>query len=74
MDPAFAAERKDLVDAARRELERLPDDRRAAVEMKIVDGLTFREVADALGVPLGTVAFWVRQSLDAIAEKLRHLR
>jgi RNA polymerase sigma-70 factor (ECF subfamily) len=73
-DPADAAERKDLVEAARRELESLPDARRAAVEMKIVEGLTFREVADALGVPLGTVAFWVRQSLDAIAERLRHLK
>lgn len=73
-DPARAAERRDLVEAARRELEKLPDDRRAAVEMKIVEGLTFREVAEALGVPLGTVAFWVRQSLDAIAEKMRHLK
>ncbi len=73
-DPALSAERKDLVEAARRELERLPDDRRAAVEMKIIDGLTYREVAEALGAPLGTVAFWVRQSLDAIAERLRHLQ
>lgn len=73
-DPALAAERRDLVEAARRELKKLPDDRRAAVEMKIVDGLTFREVSEALGVPLGTVAFWVRQSLDAIAERMRHLR
>ncbi len=73
-DPALAAERADLVEAARRELERLPDDRRAAVEMKIIDGLTYREVAEALGAPLGTVAFWVRQSLDSIAEKLRHLK
>jgi len=73
-DPALAAERKDLVEAARKELKRLPDDRRAAVEMKIIDGLTYREVAEALGAPLGTVAFWVRQSLDAIAERLRHLQ
>lgn len=73
-DPALAAERRDLIEAARRELERLPDDRRAAVEMKIIEGLTYREVAEALGAPLGTVAFWVRQSLDSIAEKLRHLK
>jgi RNA polymerase sigma-70 factor (ECF subfamily) len=73
-DPAFAAERRDLVDAAREELEKLPDIRRAAVEMKVLEGLTFREVAEALDTPLGTVAFWVRESLDAIAERLRHLR
>jgi RNA polymerase sigma-70 factor (ECF subfamily) len=73
-DPALAAERNDLVEAARAELQKLPDQRRAAVEMKIVEGLTYREVAHALGVPLGTVAFWVRESLDAIAARLRHLK
>jgi RNA polymerase sigma-70 factor (ECF subfamily) len=73
-DPAFAAERRDLVEAARAELEKLPDNRRAAVEMKIIEGLTYREVAEALGAPLGTVAFWVRQALDSIAERLRHLK
>jgi RNA polymerase sigma-70 factor (ECF subfamily) len=73
-DPAVAAERNDLVEAARAELEKLPDLRRAAVEMKIVEGLTFREVAEALDTPLGTVAFWVRESLEAIAARLRHLR
>jgi RNA polymerase sigma-70 factor (ECF subfamily) len=73
-DPAREVERRDLIAAARAELARLPDRRRAAVEMKILDGLTYREVADALDAPLGTVAFWVRESLDAIAERLRHLK
>lgn len=74
LDPAFAAEKKDLIVAVRKELQRLPEQRRAAVEMKIVDGLTYRETSEALGVPLGTVAFWVRESLDTIAERLRHLK
>ena len=42
--------------------------------MKIVEGLTYREISEALGAPLGTVAFWVRESLDTIARKLRHLK
>ncbi len=74
LDPAFAAEKKDLIVAVRKELQRLPEQRRAAVEMKVVDGLTYRETSEALGVPLGTVAFWVRESLDTIAERLRHLK
>jgi RNA polymerase sigma-70 factor (ECF subfamily) len=73
-DPVAAAEQNDLVEMARAELAKLPDHRRAAVEMKVVEGLTYREVAEALGAPLGTVAFWVRESLDALAAKLRHLR
>jgi len=70
-DPARAAEQHDLIAAARSELQKLPDHRRAAVEMKILEGLTYREVAEALGAPLGTVAFWVRESLDTIADRLR---
>ena len=73
-DPHHTAERKDLIVAVRRELARLPDQRRAAVEMKILDGLTYRETAEALGVPLGTVAFWVRESLETVAARLGHLR
>jgi RNA polymerase sigma-70 factor (ECF subfamily) len=72
-DPVEAAERADLVEAVRRELGRLPDHRRAAVEMKILEGLTYREIAEALGAPLGTVAFWVRESLEQVARKLGHL-
>ena len=73
-DPFASVEQKDLLELVRAELRKLPDQRRAAVEMKIVEGLTYREIAEALGAPLGTVAFWVRESLDTVATKLRHLR
>jgi len=74
LDPGAAAERRDLVEAVRRELAKLPDKRRAAVEMKIVEGLTYREIAEALGAPLGTIAFWVRESLQQVAERLKEQR
>jgi len=73
-DPLGAAERRDLLVAVRAELERLPDHRRAALEMKVLEGLTYREIAEALDAPLGTVAFWVRESLETIAHRLRHLQ
>jgi len=73
-DPARAAENKDLLVAVRKELARLPDHRRAAVEMKIVEGLTYREIAETLKAPLGTVAFWVREALDAVGKRLEHLK
>ena len=73
-NPVTAAERKDLLQLVREEMRHLPDNRRVAVEMKIVEGLTYREIAEALGAPLGTVAFWVRESLESIADKLRHLK
>ncbi|MGQ0614553.1 MAG: RNA polymerase sigma factor [Planctomycetaceae bacterium] len=73
-DPVAAAERRDLMEFVRRELRRLPDHRRAVVEMKIVEGLTYREIAAALDVPLGTVAFWVKEALETVARRLRDLR
>ena len=42
----FARER-DLLVAVRAELEKLPDHRRAALEMKVLEGLTYREIAKA---------------------------
>ncbi len=38
-----------------RALEDLPADQRAAVLLSDVEGLTYRETADALGIPVGTV-------------------
>jgi len=73
-DPQAAAELHDLVQAIRAELAKLPDQRRAAVEMKIMEGLTYREIAELLKAPLGTVAFWVRESVESVAARLRHLR
>lgn len=38
-----------------RELDALPDQMRAVVEVVDMDGLTYQEAADALGIPVGTV-------------------
>ena len=74
VDPGWAAERNDLFASVKRELARLPDHRRVAVEMKIMEGLTYREIAEHLRAPLGTVAFWVREALEAVAKRLEHLK
>jgi RNA polymerase sigma-70 factor (ECF subfamily) len=42
-------------------LERVPSERRMAFMMSDVEGFTAPEVAEALGVPEGTVYFWVRE-------------
>ena len=45
------------IEAARaaRAMARLPDDQRIAVAMVLVDGLSYREAADALEIPMGTL-------------------
>lgn len=42
-------------DAARQALDALPDDVAAPLELHVVEGLRYREVAAVLGIPIGTV-------------------
>ena len=36
-------------------LARLPDDQRSILVLREVEGLAYREIAEALGIPVGTV-------------------
>ena len=65
---------RDLIDRA---LASLPVDLREAVVLRDVQGLDYREIADALGVPLGTVEsriFRGRQRLKPLLQPLRDRR
>lgn len=54
---------RELADQVRVALQRLPGNYREAIVLKIYCGLTFREVADVLGAPPGTVASDYRRGL-----------
>ncbi len=63
---------RELIDRA---LASLPVELREAVVLRDVQGLDYREIAEALGVPLGTVEsriFRGRQRLRPLLEPLRH--
>ncbi len=49
-----------------RHLARLSEDDRELVELKVFVGLTFREIADVLGLPQGTVATRYRRALELL--------
>jgi RNA polymerase sigma-70 factor, ECF subfamily len=66
----------DLVLAERRAylrklLAELPEDRREAIELNFLKGLSHQQVAEALDVPLGTIKTRIRQGLIQLHEKLR---
>ena len=46
----------------------LPEDQREVVQLSFVEGLSHQEIADAIGLPLGTVKSRLRLSFV----KLRH--
>jgi RNA polymerase sigma-70 factor (ECF subfamily) len=60
--------RRDEAESAAVALGQLTDDAREVVELKIYGGLTFREIADLLAVPQGTVATRYRAALARLKD------
>jgi RNA polymerase sigma-70 factor (ECF subfamily) len=54
-------------------LVELPADQRAVVHLKLWEGLTFEQIADALEIPLNTAASRYRYGLDKLRERMRPL-
>ena len=67
-DPASAAADAERAEAARRAMEALPVDQREVVVMKIYGGLTFEQIAEALGRPVSTAASRYRRALQRLRE------
>jgi len=51
-------------------LETLEERQRAAIRTAFFDGVTYAELAERLGVPLGTMKSWVRRGLARLKECL----
>lgn len=68
-DPDEAAFRTELSTA----LGELPPDQRAVVHLKLWEGLTFEQIAEAMEIPLNTAASRYRYGLDKLRDRLRPL-
>lgn len=66
-DQAVRSEQELLV---RQALDKLTDEQRQTVVMKIYGGLTFDQIAQTLGEPLPTVAARYRRALEKLKESL----
>lgn len=59
----------------REAVDRLPSDQRLVVLLAQTEGLTYREVAEILGIPLGTVKSRMTVAADVLRRRLeRHVR
>ena len=67
-DPEGAHARRDAIDRA---LAQLPDDQRVAVLLRDVEGFEYREIAEQLGVPLGTVEWRIFRGRQRLRELLK---
>jgi RNA polymerase sigma-70 factor (ECF subfamily) len=69
-DPEVLVSKLSDASALKRCLARLETDRREAIVLAYVHGLTHGELAGRMGVPLGTAKSWIRRSLTTLRECL----
>lgn len=70
-DPESAAGGAEVQEQVQRALQALPPDLRAAVVLYDLEGQPYRDVAQALGVPEGTVKSRIHRGRQALREQLR---
>ncbi|HLW65817.1 MAG TPA: RNA polymerase sigma factor [Gemmataceae bacterium] len=61
-------ELRETAEAVAAALQQLPEELREVIELKIYGSLTFREIADLLSIPQGTVATRYRTALARLKE------
>ena len=54
-------------------MEQLPEELRAAIQLREIEGLSYEEIAAAMNCPIGTVRSRIFRAREAIAERLRPL-
>ena len=69
-DAASALERGELEAALQQAIAELPDDRRLVVILRDVEGLSYEEIAAALGLELGTVRSRLHRARSDLKAKL----
>ena len=72
---AFAADepalRRESVDAVRRAIEALPEPQQVVVRLRIYEERTFADIAEHLGVPIGTALTRMRAAMKKLRSSLQ---
>lgn len=62
---------KQIGEIVNRTISALPEELRTAITLREIDGLSYEEIAQIMGCPIGTVRSRIFRAREAVAEKLR---
>jgi RNA polymerase sigma-70 factor, ECF subfamily len=69
-DPAADLDRRVLRETLGRALERLPEEFREVIVLRELEGLSYKEIADVTGVPVGTVMSRLSRGRERLRQAL----
>jgi RNA polymerase sigma-70 factor (ECF subfamily) len=69
--PDASASATERAEAVRRAIDQLPDEQRTVVLLRELEGMGYREIAELLGIPLGTVESRVMRARERLRVTLR---
>jgi RNA polymerase sigma-70 factor (ECF subfamily) len=69
--PDVSAERRELREVITEAIATLPEDARRTIQLREIDGLSYQEIATALGIPKGTVMSRLHYARRRLQEALR---
>jgi RNA polymerase sigma-70 factor, ECF subfamily len=72
MAAAQAAEEDPRLERMRTAIADLPDTQREALQLRLRDELSYEEIAEVLGVPVGTVRSRLHNAVKGLREQLRN--
>jgi len=64
---------KQIANTVNEAMSELPEELRAAIQLREIEGLSYEEIAAAMDCPIGTVRSRIFRAREAIAERLRPL-
>lgn len=71
--PESVLQGKQAAETVNKAMQALPEELRAAILLREIDGLSYEEIAEVMNCPIGTVRSRIFRAREAIAEKLRPL-
>ncbi len=72
--PESELERKEIAEEFQRALSALPLEQRSVFELNELQGIPFKEISDASGIPINTLISRKRYAVIALQKSLAHLR